>query len=151
MAPMTEIHSLSARSFSHALIPFGLAFRLYDAFSVAVQRKCTCSVPRSLAGKGGLPLFLGWFMAALWSTQIILATPPDLCFNVYTLNQEAMMKTTYWVQVDGGSSYRAKSLAEARQDRTARIVHEYRDGNLFRSIELERSAEIARLAERMAA
>jgi hypothetical protein len=46
----------SASFFSQALIPFGLAFRLYDAFSVAVQRKWTCWVARSLAGRGGLPL-----------------------------------------------------------------------------------------------
>lgn len=37
-------------------MPLGFAFRLYDAFSAAVQRKCTCSVAFSLAGKGGLPL-----------------------------------------------------------------------------------------------
>jgi hypothetical protein len=49
-------YALSARSFSQALIPLGLALRLYDAFSVAVQRKWTCWVARSLAGRGGLPL-----------------------------------------------------------------------------------------------
>ncbi len=45
----------SASLFSQAEIPLGLAFRLYDAFSAAVQRKCTCLVLRSLAGSGGLP------------------------------------------------------------------------------------------------
>jgi hypothetical protein len=45
----------SANFLSQALIPFGLALRLYDAFSAAVQRKCTCLVLRSLAGSGGLP------------------------------------------------------------------------------------------------
>lgn len=61
------------------------------------------------------------------------------------------IKKTFWVMVDGGASYKAQSLAEARKDRQARIVHEYRDGKLFRSIELERSAEIARMAARLAA
>lgn len=61
------------------------------------------------------------------------------------------IKKEFWVMVDGGSSYRARSLAEARKDRTARIVHEYRDGKLFRTIELERSAEIAKMAARLAA
>jgi hypothetical protein len=27
-----------------------------------VQRKWTCLVPLSLAGRGGLPRFLGWFI-----------------------------------------------------------------------------------------
>jgi hypothetical protein len=54
----------SASFFSHADMPFTPAFRLYDAFSAAVQRKCTCLVPRSLAGKGGLPLRLA-FMAGI--------------------------------------------------------------------------------------
>ena len=49
---------MSARSFSHAEMPFGFAFRLYDAFSAAVQRKCTCLVDRSFAGSGGLPRLL---------------------------------------------------------------------------------------------
>ncbi len=57
MATVTDGgYCLSARSFSQALIPLGFALRLYDAFSAAVQRKCTCSVARSLAGRGGLPL-----------------------------------------------------------------------------------------------
>ena len=55
----------SASFFSQALIPFGLAFRLYDAFSAAVQRKCTCLVLRSLAGNGGLPLGLGCVMGRI--------------------------------------------------------------------------------------
>lgn len=52
---------LSAKSFSQSESPFSaaLAFRLYSAFSAAVQRKCTCLVLRSLAGRGGLPRFLG--------------------------------------------------------------------------------------------
>lgn len=60
----TRVYALSANSFSHALMPLGLAFRLYDAFSSAVQRKCTCLVLRSLAGKGGLPL-LGLVMGGI--------------------------------------------------------------------------------------
>jgi hypothetical protein len=55
-------HALSASSLSQALIPLGLALRLYDAFSCAVQRKCTCSVAFALVGRGGLPRRLGWFM-----------------------------------------------------------------------------------------
>lgn len=51
--------ALSASPLSQAEMPFGFAFRLYDAFSIAVQRKCTCSVPRSLAGRGGLPRLFG--------------------------------------------------------------------------------------------
>ena len=39
----------SASFFSQVEIPLGLALRLYDAFSAAVQRMCTCSVARSLA------------------------------------------------------------------------------------------------------
>lgn len=58
--------SLSARSFSQAETPFGLAFRLYDAFSAAVQRNSTRSEARSLAGTGGLPLGrLGFSMPEL--------------------------------------------------------------------------------------
>ena len=53
---------------SQALIPFGLALRLYDAFSCAVQRKCTCSVARSLAGRDGRPLpRLAVVMAGLYA------------------------------------------------------------------------------------
>ena len=61
---MTErSYGASSASFlSHAEIPLGLAFRLYDAFSAAVQRKCTCLVLRSLAGMDGLPLGLGFGM-----------------------------------------------------------------------------------------
>ena len=64
----------SASFFSQALIPLGLALRLYDAFSAAVQRKCTCLVLRSLAGMGGLPLGLG-FMAAIVYTKIAVDKP----------------------------------------------------------------------------
>ena len=58
MIPLTDrsYGASSASFFSQALIPLGLALRLYDAFSCAVQRKCTCLVLRSLAGRGGLPL-----------------------------------------------------------------------------------------------
>jgi uncharacterized membrane protein (GlpM family) len=56
----------SASFFSQALIPLAPAFFRYMAFSAAVQRKCTCLVPRSLAGKGGLPLLLA-FMAGLYA------------------------------------------------------------------------------------
>ena len=53
---MTDLahQALSARSLSHADMPLGLAFRLYDAFSAAVQRNST----RAVAGflMGGLPL-----------------------------------------------------------------------------------------------
>ena len=52
-------HASSASFLSQAEIPLDPAFFLYDAFSAAVQRKCTCLVPLSLAGKGGLPLRLG--------------------------------------------------------------------------------------------
>ena len=57
--------ALSASSFSQELMPLAPAFSLYERFSAAVQRKCTCLVLRSLAGKGGLPLFLGWFMGRI--------------------------------------------------------------------------------------
>jgi hypothetical protein len=56
----------SASFFSQADMPLAPALRLYDAFSAAVQRKCTCLVPLSLAGKGGLPLRLA-FMAGLYA------------------------------------------------------------------------------------
>jgi hypothetical protein len=59
------IQASSASFLSQADMPLAPAFRLYDAFSAAVQRKCTCLVPRSLAGKGGLPLrlaFMGLIM-----------------------------------------------------------------------------------------
>ena len=52
-------YALSASHLSHAERPLGLAFLRYEAFSAAVQRKCTCSVPRSLDGRGGLPRLLG--------------------------------------------------------------------------------------------
>jgi len=77
MAAVTDRYALSASSLSHAEMPLGLAFRLYDAFSAAVQRKCTCWVAFSLAGRGGRPLpRLGLSMPELWGTQIILAIPP---------------------------------------------------------------------------
>lgn len=63
MRPTFDRHALSASSFSQADTPFGRAFRLYDAFSAAVQRNSTRSEARSLAGTGGLPLGrFGWFM-----------------------------------------------------------------------------------------
>jgi hypothetical protein len=69
-------YALSASSLSQALIPLGLALRLYDAFSAAVQRKCTCSVAFSLAGFGGRPTpLLGLSMPELWGTQKKLAIP----------------------------------------------------------------------------
>jgi hypothetical protein len=47
-------YALSARSFSQADMPLGLAFRLYSRFSCGVQRNST----RAVAGflRGGLPL-----------------------------------------------------------------------------------------------
>lgn len=45
-------------------IAFRLALALYEAFSCAVQRKCTCLVLRSLAGRGGRPL-LGLVMGGI--------------------------------------------------------------------------------------
>jgi hypothetical protein len=47
----------SASFFSLADMPLSPAFRLYDAFSAAVQRKSTLADALSLAGKGGLPPF----------------------------------------------------------------------------------------------
>lgn len=64
----------SAKPFSHADSPLRPAARLYAAFSAFVQRTWICSVARSLAGKGGLPL-LGAFMAAIMPTQIIVDNP----------------------------------------------------------------------------
>ena len=58
-------YDLSARSFSQRDMPLGLAFRRYDAFSSFVQRKCTCSVARSLAGLGGAPLRFGLVMVLI--------------------------------------------------------------------------------------
>lgn len=46
-------------------MPCSPAFFRYEDFSAAVQRKCTCLVPLSLAGNGGLPRFLGWFMGRI--------------------------------------------------------------------------------------
>ena len=69
-------YDLSASPFSHSESPKGLALRLYSAFSAAVQRKCTCLVLRSLAGKGGLPLFLGWFMALIMGYTNNPCNPP---------------------------------------------------------------------------
>ena len=69
-------YALSASSLSHAESPLGLALRTYDDFSVAVQRKCTCLVARSLSGNGGRPLpRFGLSMPELWGTQITLAIP----------------------------------------------------------------------------
>lgn len=53
-------YALSASPFSQAEMPCAPAFLRYEAFSAAVQRKCTCLVPLSLAGKGGLPLRLAF-------------------------------------------------------------------------------------------
>ena len=61
-------YASSASFFSQADMPLGLALRLYDAFSAAVQRKCTCLVARSLAGRVGLPR-LGGVMADILPTQ----------------------------------------------------------------------------------
>ena len=54
-------------------------------------------------------------------------------------------KLTAMVLVDGGASYWTTSLKEARKDRSARLVHEYRDGKFYRTVELNRAAEIARM------
>jgi hypothetical protein len=59
MAPTfgcSESQASSASFLSHAEMPFSPAFFRYDAFSAAVQRKCTCRVARSLAGSLGRPL-----------------------------------------------------------------------------------------------
>lgn len=85
---------MSARSFSQAEMPLGFAFRLYDAFSAAVQRKCTCSVALALAGRGGLPR-LGLSMADIMSHNKVVDNPPRQVFNVYTLNKEAPMDYGY--------------------------------------------------------
>ena len=88
----SERQALSANSLSHADMPLGFAFFLYDAFSAAVQRKCTCSVARSLAGRVGLPLRLV-DMPLIVDTKIALDKPADGVLNVYTLNKEAQMKS----------------------------------------------------------
>ena len=62
--PMTDTatkgYGLSALPLSQAdMLAFPVsrfAFRRYSAFSAAVQRTWICSVARSLAGRGGLPL-----------------------------------------------------------------------------------------------
>jgi hypothetical protein len=59
----------SASFFSQADMPFAPAFRLYDAFSAAVQRKCTCLEASSLAGFLGAPLRLGGVMVDILPTQ----------------------------------------------------------------------------------
>jgi hypothetical protein len=87
-------------------------------------------------------------MAVIMYAQLILDKPSERVLNVLTLNKEAVMeakaiKTEYVVMVDGGASYKADSLKTARKDRSARMVHEYRGERLVRTIELERSAEIA--------
>ena len=64
-------YALSARSFSQADMPLGLALRLYDAFSSLVHRKWTCWVARSLAGFLGAPLRFGWLMVNC-RTKIVL-------------------------------------------------------------------------------
>jgi hypothetical protein len=48
----------SASFFSQALIPLSPAFLRYEAFSAAVQRKCTCLEALSLASFFGAPLRL---------------------------------------------------------------------------------------------
>lgn len=107
---------MSASSFSQALIPLGLAFRLYDAFSSAVQRKCTCLVLRSLAGNGGLPLPRLVVMAQLWGTQIILAISTFLLYSVYTLNQEAEMDQIREIANKANAARARANAALANQD-----------------------------------
>jgi hypothetical protein len=68
-------YALSASSLSQADMPFAPAFLRYMAFSVAVQRKCTCLVPLSLAGKGGLPRFLGVMGRIIGLHKISLQSP----------------------------------------------------------------------------
>jgi hypothetical protein len=72
----------SASFFSQVEMPLGFALRLYDAFSAAVQRMCTCSVARSLAGKGGLPR-LGLSMPIFDYTKKFL-TRAILSYILYT-------------------------------------------------------------------
>jgi hypothetical protein len=60
-----DVQASSASFFSQADSPLAPAFSLYERFSAAVQRKCTCLVLRSLAGKGGLPRFLGCVMGRI--------------------------------------------------------------------------------------
>lgn len=94
------VHALSAKSLSHAEMPLGFAFRLYDAFSCAVQRKCTCSVARSLAGRGGLPRFLGCVMSLIMGYTKKLDKHSLGRYIVYTLNllkEKQMIKVTFAV------------------------------------------------------
>ena len=69
--------ALSASPLSHAERPSFPAFFRYAAFSAFVQRIWICSLARSLADMGGLPLGR-LSMGELSPTQIILAIPPDL-------------------------------------------------------------------------
>lgn len=69
-------YALSAKSLSQAEMPLGLALRLYEAFSAAVQRKWTCCVALSLAGRGGLPL-LGGVMASIMVYTNNSCNPPE--------------------------------------------------------------------------
>jgi len=89
-------YALSASALSHAEMPRFLAFRLYDAFSCAVQRNST----RSVAGflMGGLPL-LGAFMAAIMPVQKSFDKMETLLYSVRTLNKEIEMKTKQEWQV----------------------------------------------------
>ncbi len=65
--------SLSASPLSHAETPWGLAFRLYPAFSCGVQRKRTTAVAGFLMG--GLPLGLGLSMPRLCGYTKFLTSP----------------------------------------------------------------------------
>ena len=97
----------SASFFSQAEIPLAPAFRRYDAFSAAVQRKCTCLVLRSLAGNGGLPLGLGLVMRLIVHTRKSLTQSLPLLYCVYTLNREIGMDTKTkemiqnWIKSEG--------------------------------------------------
>jgi hypothetical protein len=59
----------SASFFSQADMPRSPAFLRYEAFSAAVQRKCTCLEALSLASFFGAPLRLGCVMADILPTQ----------------------------------------------------------------------------------
>jgi hypothetical protein len=86
-------YCLSARSLSQAEIPLGFALRLYDAFSAAVQRKCTCSLALSLAGLGGLPLRFGLSMGRIMGYTNILDKSIYGVYSVYTLKPHTRRQT----------------------------------------------------------
>jgi hypothetical protein len=117
-------YALSARSFSQADMPLGFALRLYDAFSAAVQRKWTCWVARSLAGRGGLPLFDVLSMPILCHTKIVV----DILYHSYIMSTHLIRRDQ--MEKVNGREYEVRKM-ETGENSKASLLERGWDGSSY--------------------